>query len=184
MRDLRLGDRVLRNGKQEAFYDNDEFCSLDPPDSYLMNQTGMSSRTLTLIADVYLALSSPLRVLLPVWLLFLVLVAAGIHGSSISCTAAWWDPSEPYTGYVFNDLTSSAATSADKYDLTLRDLAMAQPRELRSDEWLDSTPYALSQFAHRPRFPVINNNIGEGQNMLVGYLNPVWHITALARPAT
>jgi hypothetical protein len=142
------------------------------------------SRRLTRIQRAYSSLCPPLKLLLPIWCLFFVLVAFGVHGSSISLAANWWNPGVPYSGYVFNFLTKSAATSADGYDSTLRDLAMAQPRDVRGDEWLNSTPSALSQFSHIPRFPVINSDIGDGQNMLVGYLNPVWHITTLARPAT
>ena len=47
-----------------------------------------------------------------------------------------------------------------------------------------STPLSLSQLAHRPRFPVVNTNIGNGQNMLSVPHTPVWHIVTLARPAT
>ena len=144
----------------------------------------MLKRYLTAVRDAYAKFCAPLRLLLPVWLLFVVLVALGIHGSSISCAADWWNPGFPYSGYVFGFLAKDAPVSADSYDSTLRDLAMTQPREVRADEWLNSTPAALSQFAHVPRFPVVNHNIGDGQNMLVGYLNPVLHITTLARPAT
>jgi len=61
---------------------------------------------------------------------------------------------------------------------------MAQHRGIRSDEYVFYTSWALSQLSHRPKFPVINSNIGDGQNMLVIPATPVMHISALARPAT
>ena len=60
-------------------------------------------------------------------------------------------------------------------------------REVRSDEWLVWSPMALSQSKQIPPFPVVNKSIGlDGQNMLViGYNGvPVWHLTALFKPAT
>ena len=61
---------------------------------------------------------------------------------------------------------------------------MAQSRFTRWDEFSNATPLALSQLSHSPRFPVINTNIGQGQNMLIQHHTPVWHISTLARPAT
>ena len=58
---------------------------------------------------------------------------------------------------------------------------------IRSDEWLVATPWAIAQYNHRPRFPVVNTNIGEdGQNMIVFQLPgvPVAHISLIAKPAT
>src|SRR5512132_2536252 len=41
------------------------------------------------------------RLLASVWLLFALLVAFGIHGSSTGYTAGWWMPEKPYKGYLF-----------------------------------------------------------------------------------
>ena len=124
------------------------------------------------------------RLLAGVWLLFALLVACGIHGSSTGVTAGWWMPEKPYTGYLFG-LSPQAARRSSGMDFAGRQtFLMAQARPVRWDELLIFTPYALSQLAQRPRFPVINTSIGNGQNMLVVPHTPVWHIVTLARPAT
>ena len=61
---------------------------------------------------------------------------------------------------------------------------MASARMIRWDELSISTPLALSQLSHHPKFPVINTNIGLGRNMLIYHQVPVWHVTTLARPGT
>jgi hypothetical protein len=61
---------------------------------------------------------------------------------------------------------------------------MARARWIRWDELLIATPLALSQLSHNPRFPVVNTNIGNGQNMLLTPHPPVLHVVSLARPAT
>jgi hypothetical protein len=61
---------------------------------------------------------------------------------------------------------------------------MSRARLIRWDEAVVGTPWALSQLSHKPKFPVINTNIGEGQNMLITPHAPVLHIATLARPAT
>ncbi|HXU39419.1 MAG TPA: hypothetical protein VN937_23895, partial [Blastocatellia bacterium] len=61
---------------------------------------------------------------------------------------------------------------------------MRNARTIRWDELAVGTPFALSQLAHKPRFPVVNTNIGEGQNMLVVPYTPVLHIVTVSRPAT
>src|SRR5262249_49394671 len=116
------------------------------------------------------------------WVLFLVLVAAGIHGSSIAFAIQEWSPGSHYSGYLLPRI-------ADKLGGlnvgALGNLALSTPRIDRSDEWIKNTPPALGQFNHDPKFPVVNTNIGDGQNMLAWMPNtPVWHLTALARPAT
>lgn len=56
---------------------------------------------------------------------------------------------------------------------------------IRSDEWIISTPLAIAQYNHHPKFPVVNKNLGEdGQNMLVVHGVPVAHISAIAKPVT
>ncbi|HEY9233181.1 MAG TPA: hypothetical protein VIS78_13590, partial [Blastocatellia bacterium] len=129
--------------------------------------------------------SSPrARLLMGVWLLFVLLVACGIHGSSTGVTAAWWMPEKPYTGYLFAPAAPVQLQPSGNGAQTQRAFLMAAPRVERWDELIIFTPYALSQLAQRPRFPVINTSIGNGQNMLVVPHAPVWHVVTLARPAT
>lgn len=62
-----------------------------------------------------------------------------------------------------------------------------QPRPVRSDEWLVVTANTLAQVNHQPPFPITNRNLGlEGQNMLIVGMTgvPVWHLSAIGRPAT
>lgn len=124
-------------------------------------------------------LSFGARLLLAVWGLFLLLVAFGVHGSSTPVSASWWSPETPYSGYFFDRLIPN-----DQSNHFWRELLMAQARNIRSDEWVYFSPQALSQLSHVPRFPVVNSNICEGQNMLVFPYAPVNHISTLARPAT
>ena len=123
------------------------------------------------------------KLLLAVWLLFFLLVALGVHGSSTPSVARWWAPEMSYGGYLIDKVKPGTSQKAEQVPW-LSQLLMAQPREIRSDEWLVWTPWALSQLSHSPRFPVVNRNIGTGQNMLVFSTTPVWHIATLARPAT
>ncbi|MEW6208609.1 MAG: hypothetical protein AB1631_09595 [Acidobacteriota bacterium] len=124
-------------------------------------------------------LSFGAKLLLSLWGLFFILVACGVHGSSTPVSAGWWSPETPYSGYVFNRLISG-----DRTNNLWRELLMAQARSIRSDEWVYFTPQALSQLSQVPRFPVVNSNICDGQNMLVFPYAPVYHISTLARPAT
>src|SRR6185369_5321768 len=123
------------------------------------------------------------RLLAYVWLLFVLLVAFGVHGSSTGVTTGWWMPEKPYTGYLLGP-PQQAEGLAPGADLQGQPLLMAKARIDRWDELVIFTPYALSQLAQTPRFPVINHSIGNGQNMLIVPYTPVWHITTLARPAT
>lgn len=64
---------------------------------------------------------------------------------------------------------------------------MGHDQPIRSDEWMVQSPFAIAQYNHQPRFPVVNMNVGEdGQNMMVTSMTsvPIAHITALAKPAT
>ncbi|MEK6304439.1 MAG: hypothetical protein AABO41_27435 [Acidobacteriota bacterium] len=125
-------------------------------------------------------LSTATKALLSIWVLFLLLVAFGIHGSSTGVLAGWWAPEKPYTGYLFNPPQSVSKNEAE----VLQDLLMARARWIRWDELMISTPLSLSQLSHNPRFPVVNTNIANGQNMLTVPHTPVWHVVTLARPAT
>jgi hypothetical protein len=135
--------------------------------------------------DKFIKQASPrARLLASVWMLFVLLVAFGIHGSSTGVTAGWWMPEKPYTACLLG-LSPEAEHKPSGMDFKGRQTyLMATPRLVRWDELIIFTPYALSQLAQQPRFPVINSSIGNGQNMLVVPHAPVWHIVTLARPAT
>jgi hypothetical protein len=97
-------------------------------------------------------------------LLFSGLVATGISGSSL--------------GLLLSD-RGIVDTTPNKI--------LGAYRPVRGDEWLVITGYAVAQANHSPPFPVINGNLGEdGQNMLITHMTgaPVWHLSALAKPAT
>src|SRR5262245_22748347 len=113
------------------------------------------------------------RLLTGVWLVFALLVAFGIHGSSIPFATEWWAPEWHYSGYVFGFIPNMAPANPRINNLALTELAMARPRSVRSDEWLVTTPLALAQLRHSPRFPIVNSNIGDGQNMLINPAVPV-----------
>src|SRR5205085_307571 len=110
-----------------------------------------------------------------VWLLFAVLVLFGIHGSSTGITSSWWMPEKSYTGFLINPPASPADEPSPVFE-GLHTLFMANDRYARWDEFTIATPWALSQFAHKPKFPVINTNYGYGQNMLISPHNPVLHV--------
>ncbi|HKQ04990.1 MAG TPA: hypothetical protein VJ464_07665 [Blastocatellia bacterium] len=124
------------------------------------------------------------RLLAGVWLLFVLLVAFGIHGSSTGLAAESWMPEKPFTGYLFG-LSPQLEHELPKGSVYgLQTLLLAKARFFRWDECFVATPYALSQLAQQPRFPVINPSFGTGQNMLIERHTPVWHVATLARPAT
>lgn len=129
--------------------------------------------------DLFRGLSGRAKFLLAVWTAFLLLVVFGIHGSSTAVTAGWWSPERPYSGYLL-----ASPLTPPLYGPQFRDPLMGQPRWIRWDELSLATPLALAQLSHKPRFPVINTNIGDGQNMLVAPHWPVFHIVTLSRPAT
>ena len=124
------------------------------------------------------------RLLAGVWLLFFVLVAFGIHGSSTALTAGGWMPEKPYTGYLFGLSPERQHELSKGSSYGLQTLLLANARYFRWDEAFIATPYALSQLSQQPRFPVINPSFGNGQNMLIERHTPVWHVATLARPAT
>lgn len=131
----------------------------------------------------FLALERRTQGLLGLWAFFVLLVAFGIHGSSTGITAVWWMPEKPYTGYLLWDPPPPPDIGKAEDDLR-RNLLMANARWIRWDELMVSTPLALSQLSHRPRFPVVNTNVGVGQNMLILQQVPVWHVATFARPST
>ncbi len=130
------------------------------------------------------SLSFRARLLGGIWVLFFLLVVLGIHGSSTGVTASWWAPEKPYEGYLLG-LPSETTQNLSRIDADgLRKYLLADAKMIRWDELVITTPLSLSQLSHNPRFPVVNTNIGNGENMLLNCHVPVWHITTLARPAT
>jgi hypothetical protein len=114
-------------------------------------------------------------------LLFSLLVTAKLHGSAIALTTKIWAPEQAERHYLATPLLDRMSPEARE---RWRHRLMAESPYIRLDEWATETPWAFAQFSHVPRFPVINHNIGNGQNMLVAPWIPVAHITALARPMT
>jgi hypothetical protein len=146
--------------------------------------TGRLSRH---VAGYFQTLSSATRWLLALWLLFALLVALGVHGSSINVSAACWrleNPYSPYKDYFLEPLVDGLKRVSGGKTGELPRLLGSEARSIRSDEWIGGTPWALAQCTHSPAFPVVNTNIGLGENMLLVYCTPVWHIAALARPGT
>lgn len=95
-------------------------------------------------------------------LLYGVLVGLGTTGSSINLL-----------------LKQTPFASAEVRNL------FSEDRPIRSDEWRVLTPISISQYYKH--FPITNNAYGEeGQNMLIVGMTgtPVWHLSALAKPAT
>lgn len=142
--------------------------------------SGTSRSALALRAWARLAFRT--RLMLATGALFIVLVALRIHGSSIALAAAWWAPEEAREAFVaapiVAGLEGAARAQAKKW-------LMTEPRRIRFDEWAnEGTPYALAQFTHEPQFPLINRNVGAGQNMLVLPWAPVLHPVLVARPMT
>ncbi len=112
---------------------------------------------------------------------FALLVAFQVHGSSILLLAD--DPTEP--NYVFEPLGRLLTEDVFSPDHeTLRKFLLMTPRAIRSDEYAVSTAWAWAQAAHDPPFPVVNEHIGVGQNMLLSSSTPVAAPSALARPIT
>lgn len=56
-------------------------------------------------------------------------------------------------------------------------------RYIRSDEWEVQTPFFFAQSLNNEKYyPLENNNIADGQNMLMIYPAPVWNITIIGKP--
>ncbi len=96
-------------------------------------------------------------------ILFLLLVAFGISGSSMNCLDAYFNESGEQVSRIL------AGT----------------PRAIRSDEWFVNTEYHFAQVNGEEKFPVVNGNIGvDGQNMLLACNSPAFHITSVGKPQT
>src|SRR5215471_600763 len=72
------------------------------------------------------------RFLLSLWLLFFLLVAFGIHGSSLPCAAKWWAPEVHYQGYVA-DYLPGLTEKHRSHPEAWTDFLMTTPREVRAD---------------------------------------------------
>jgi hypothetical protein len=98
------------------------------------------------------------RVLWGTAVAFVVLVALRVHGFSLPIWHRWIDHSPS------------------------PEILLGEARPIRADDWSVQLPLAIAQTAHDPAFPVVNENIGAGQNMLVPVLLPVAHPVSLFRP--
>lgn len=90
-------------------------------------------------------------------MIFLILCAASIHGSSIG---SYW-----------------AATSRGAKD---PDLLYGNPRGIRSDEWIVGSPFVYSQKTQN--YSVINRTVGNGQDMAIVLDVPYKEWSAIFRP--
>jgi hypothetical protein len=144
----------------------------------------MSNRISHILARRLAAISIRTSVLTGTWTLFLAQVLSGVHGSSIAVLAENLEPGQQRREFALAPLQRwlALATGGDRDSFAT--LCQTRARQIRSDEYLLWTPYALSQLSHRPRFPVVNELLPGGQNMLLIWTAPVAHVTLPARPVT
>jgi len=90
--------------------------------------------------------------------IFVLSVTLKIHGYSISMWHAYIDGSKA------------------------EEIIVGKPQPVRSDDWAVEIPLMLSQINHDPPFPMVNQNIGNGSNMLTHSKNPIWHYLTFFRP--
>jgi hypothetical protein len=137
------------------------------------------------LAGAFRAFSPRNQLLWVVWSGFVILVAAGVHGSSSGESAVYWMPEKPFTGTLLQKMPIPAFVKNTFSKPNIKKALLEMPREIRWDECFGGTPFALSQLTQSPRFPVVNKSIGaDGQNMLVTQHAPVWNLASLGRPAT
>src|SRR5262249_19448712 len=136
------------------------------------------------VRTLLMRMSGSTRLLLVVWSIFFLLVGLGIHGAPTPELARFWS-NTPDTGYIFGQIANRSAQNSPSSS-ALDQLLMTTPPAIRSDDYLIRFPLALSQLSHKPRFPVVNTNYWNGMNMLAQpvYDAPVWHIAAVAKPAS
>ena len=65
---------------------------------------------------------------------------------------------------------------------SMTEILRGEPRSIRSDDWLVDIPFVLAQARHSPPFPVVNTNIGVGQNMMAPSRAPTRNFLLLFRP--
>ncbi len=92
--------------------------------------------------------------------MFVLAVSLGVHGFSLP---------------LFREVIDKSPST---------ELIAGHYQWIRGDEWSMSLPTILAQGAHTPKFPVVNGNIGFGQNMLVYPQAPVADFFGLFRPGT
>ncbi|WP_247644744.1 hypothetical protein [Streptococcus sp. NLN76] len=124
-------------------------------------------------------------------LLFVLGVSLNLHGSSISNWNNYGisETRNHTKGETVNDLDGNAEEVDVQNNLTnwisfppRSDGTIAGvPRMIRSDEWLVQTPFYLAQ-ANSGNKLVNPNYAISGQNMIVAYNSPVWHISVLGKP--
>jgi len=99
------------------------------------------------------------RVGLIVLILFLLLSVLHLHGFSLP---------------IWHDVIDGSAPGEILY---------GKARAVRADDWAVALPTILSQSAQSPRFPVVNELVGDGTaSNLVGYSVPMVHWLTLFRP--
>jgi hypothetical protein len=111
-----------------------------------------------------LRVSSPLVAFFVLLFAFTALVSLGLSGSSMKSVIS-------SAAFIRNEVTGLIGKS----------------RPIRSDEAAVMTPLVIGQYNHVPKFPVLNKNLGpDGLNMLIvgGSGVPVYHVSAMAKPAT
>lgn len=125
-------------------------------------------------------------------LIFFILgLSFNLHGSSISNWNNFGlsETSDHAQGQTINDLDQD--NEVIDYEATVKNWISIPPREdgtiagvprmIRTDEWLVQTPFYLAQANSGNQF--INPNYAlSGQNMVVAYNAPVWHISAIGKP--
>jgi hypothetical protein len=90
--------------------------------------------------------------------MFAILITMGIHGFS---TAEW---------HYYIDGSKSS------------EVLLGKTQSIRTDDWMGNMPNVFAQIRHDPPFPVVNKNIGTGQNMLFYPQMPVAHPLMIFRP--
>ncbi|MHB9138171.1 MAG: DUF7657 domain-containing protein [Victivallaceae bacterium] len=63
------------------------------------------------------------------------------------------------------------------------DILLGKAIVIRSDDWSVEVPMMLAQLSHNPKYPMVNENIGTGMNMLTHSKLPVKHVLTVFRPA-
>ncbi|MHB9782239.1 DUF7657 domain-containing protein [Streptococcus sp. 10F2] len=124
-------------------------------------------------------------------LFFILGVSFNLHGSSISNWNNYGisEARNHSRGVTINDLDGDAEEIDVQKNLTdwfsfpsRSDGTIAGvPRMIRSDEWLVQTPLYLAQ-ANSGNQLINPNYAVSGQNMIVAYNSPVWHISVLGKP--
>lgn len=94
------------------------------------------------------------------FILFFLMVAFKIHGSSLP---------------IWNQLVTQEDLSRKE------DRIFGWPKGVRSDEWVVSTPFMISQALQEPPFPIQNRTLGAANTPMLMNL-PVRHISTLFRP--